>query len=291
MFSLIFTTALAPIIWGTTYYLTTEFLPPNQPFLASAIRCLPAGLVLLILFREKVDMVTLKRLFILSMLNIALFQSMLFISAYTLPGGVASLITSLQPAIIIFLAFIFKGETLESRKKLMLITAFIGMCCIFLTPQTQLNTIGVLAAFIGALSMSFGTFFSREWSTQINIYAFTGYQLTFGGIVLLLVSPFFDIYPDSIELKNIYGYGYLVVFGAIISYSLWFNGIKKLPLGIVTPLGFLSPITAIILGWLALEQSMNLVQGFGIFLVLVSLYGLVSSGKNKIKINAQQENQ
>ncbi|WP_415679629.1 EamA family transporter, partial [Vibrio diazotrophicus] len=82
-------------------------------------------------------------------------------------------------------------------------------------------------------------------------------------------------------LKNIYGYGYLVVFGAIISYSLWFNGIKNLPLGIVTPLGFLSPITAITLGWLALDQSMSLVQGFGMLLVLVSLYGLVLSGKKK----------
>nr|WP_319554177.1 EamA family transporter [uncultured Vibrio sp.] len=279
MITLIFTTALAPIIWGTTYYLTTEFLPPNQPFLSAAIRSLPAGLVLLLFFREKIDRLTRKRLFILSILNIALFQSMLFISAYTLPGGVASLITSLQPAIIIFLAFIFKGEHLENRKKFMLVTAFLGMCCIFLTPKITINFIGITAAFIGAISMSFGTFFSREWSTNINIYAFTGYQLTFGGMVLLCISPFFDIYPDTIEFKNIYGYGYLVIFGAIISYSLWFNGVKKIPLGVVTPLGFLSPITAITLGWLALDQSMTFIQGFGILLVLVSLYGLVISGK------------
>jgi len=204
---------------------------------------------------------------------------MLFISAYTLPGGVAALIGSLQPAIIIFLAFIFKGERLESKKKLMLATAFLGMCCIFITPQIRLNFIGVSAAFVGALSMSFGTFFSREWPTNINVYAFTGYQLTFGGIALLCISPLFDTYPSTIELKNMYGYGYLIIFGAIISYSLWFNGVKKLPLGVVTPLGFLSPITAIAVGWLALDQSMTLIQGFGILLVLASLYRLVIPGK------------
>ena len=44
----ILSTALAPLIWGSTYLVTTEFLPPNRPFTAALIRVLPAGLLLLV---------------------------------------------------------------------------------------------------------------------------------------------------------------------------------------------------------------------------------------------------
>ena len=43
----ILTTVLAPLIWGSTYLVTTEFLPPNHPLTAALIRVLPAGLLLL----------------------------------------------------------------------------------------------------------------------------------------------------------------------------------------------------------------------------------------------------
>ncbi|WP_443190693.1 hypothetical protein [Pseudomonas indica] len=35
-------TALAPAIWGSTYIVTTELLPPDRPFVAAVLRCLPA---------------------------------------------------------------------------------------------------------------------------------------------------------------------------------------------------------------------------------------------------------
>ncbi|WP_052404650.1 DMT family transporter [Vibrio diazotrophicus] len=203
-------TAIAPIILGTTYFLTTEFLPPNQPFLNAAIRCLPAGIVLLSLFGRKVDRNSLKRLLVLSILNISLFQSMLFISAYHLPGGLATLIGSFQPIIILLIAFVLKGDTVSRRNLIFIILSILGISLTFINNSLEVNTVGVSAAIIGSLSMSLGTFLSREWSTKINIYAFTGYQLALGGLALLFISPFFDTYPTNFEAKNIYGYLYLI---------------------------------------------------------------------------------
>lgn len=42
-------TAIAPIVWGSTYIVTTEVLPPHSPLMASLVRALPAG-ILLVLF-------------------------------------------------------------------------------------------------------------------------------------------------------------------------------------------------------------------------------------------------
>lgn len=45
-------TALAPIVWGSTYIVTTEMLPANAPMTLAALRALPAGILLLIIMRQ-----------------------------------------------------------------------------------------------------------------------------------------------------------------------------------------------------------------------------------------------
>ena len=45
-------TALTPVIWATTYYVTTEFLPPGRPILAGVLTglggslCMAFGIIL-----------------------------------------------------------------------------------------------------------------------------------------------------------------------------------------------------------------------------------------------------
>ncbi|WP_205783018.1 hypothetical protein [Microbacterium sp. ABRD28] len=45
-------TAVAPISWGATYYVTRHFLPADAPLWGAALRALPAGLILLLLARR-----------------------------------------------------------------------------------------------------------------------------------------------------------------------------------------------------------------------------------------------
>ena len=43
--------AICPVIFGTTYLLTTQFLPPGRPLLAALMRSLPTGVVLVLATR------------------------------------------------------------------------------------------------------------------------------------------------------------------------------------------------------------------------------------------------
>jgi len=45
-------TALAPAIWGSTYLVTTELLPPGRPLTVALLRALPAGVLLLAVVRQ-----------------------------------------------------------------------------------------------------------------------------------------------------------------------------------------------------------------------------------------------
>ena len=45
--------ACGPVIWGSTYIVTTEMLPPDRPFTAAVLRTVPAGLILLAISRHR----------------------------------------------------------------------------------------------------------------------------------------------------------------------------------------------------------------------------------------------
>lgn len=83
-------TAIAPALWGTTYLVTTEFLPPDRPLLAGTLRALPAGLILLAFTRTLPRGSWWLKALALGTLNIGAFFALLFVSAYRLPGGVSA---------------------------------------------------------------------------------------------------------------------------------------------------------------------------------------------------------
>ena len=95
--------ALAPVIFGTTYLLTTQFLPPGRPLLAALMRSLPTGVVLVALTRTWPPRGWWGRLAVLSILYCSAFFPLHFIAAYRLPGGVASVINSITPLIVVVL--------------------------------------------------------------------------------------------------------------------------------------------------------------------------------------------
>lgn len=96
--------ALAPVAWGTTYLVATELLPDGRPMLAAALRALPAGLVLLAVFRWLPEGRWWQRAFVLGTLNIGLFFALLFVAAYRLPGGVAATVGAVQSLMVSLLA-------------------------------------------------------------------------------------------------------------------------------------------------------------------------------------------
>jgi probable blue pigment (indigoidine) exporter len=61
----LFLTGLAAVIWGTTYMVTTRWLPEGYPLTTSLIRALPAGLLLLAFVRELPKGVWLVRVLVL----------------------------------------------------------------------------------------------------------------------------------------------------------------------------------------------------------------------------------
>lgn len=265
-------TAIAPAIWGSTYYVTTQFLPQGYPMHVAMLRALPAGLLLLVLVRRLPDGIWWGRVFVLGALNFAFFWVMLFMAAYRLPGGVAATVGAVQPLIVIALSRIYLARAIRSLTVLAGIIGIAGVACLVLTPQAALDPVGVAAAFAGAVSMAFGTVLTRKWQPPVSSLTFTAWQLAAGGLLLVPVAVFFEPALPALSAANVLGLAYLGLIGAAFTYLLWFRGLSRIEPSAAASLGFLSPVTATLLGWLALGQNLAPAQIAGFVMVLSSVW-------------------
>lgn len=265
-------TAVAPIVWGSTYIVSTEFLAGFSPMTVAMLRALPAGLLLLAIVRQLPTGIWWLRAFILGALNISIFLSMLFVAAYRLPGGVAGTVLSAQPLIVVFLASLLLSARLRSLAVVGALVGMIGVALLVLTPNATLDPIGIAAGLAGATSMAMGVTLARKWQPPVSPLTFTSWQLTTGGLLLVPVVVLFDGSIPVPTISNLIGLVWLGLIGAALTYALWFRGIGRLAPSAVSSLLFLSPLTAVLLGWVFLGQSLTVLQITGIALVIGSIW-------------------
>jgi len=264
-------TALAPAVWGSTYFVTTEFLPQGYPLTLAVLRALPAGLLLLLIVRRLPPREWLGRVFILGGLNFAVFWSLLFVAAYRLPGGVAATVGSIQSLAVIFLAHYLLKSPVAALSVFAAAAGVGGVALLILGPSAALDPLGIAAGLGGALSMAAGTVLTRKWQPPVSLLTFTSWQLTAGGLLLVPLAFLVEPPLPALDMNNVGGIAYLTLIGAALTYFLWFRGVARIEPSAVSMLGLMSPMTAVILGWIALGQSLTVVQVMGAIVILTSL--------------------
>lgn len=264
-------TALAPAIWGSTYIVTTEILPPDRPFTAALLRALPAGLLLVLYSRYLPRRSEWPRLLVLAALNIGFFQALLFVAAYRLPGGLAAVVGAIQPLLVMGLVWSMDQQRPASVAVAASVVGIAGMAALLLAPGASWDPTGIAAAFVGTACMASGTYLTRRWRPTVPLLAFTGWQLLIGGLFLLPVAWLIDPPLPQLSPLQWLGYTYLSLFGALLAYVLWFRGIARLAPVAVSSLGLLSPLVAVLLGWALLGQSITGVALLGLIAVLGSI--------------------
>ena len=264
-------TALAPIAWGTTYVVATEFLPPGHPLLVAAFRSLPIGILLTITLRRLPQGIWWWRILILGSLNIGIFQALLFVAAYRLPGGVAATAGAIQPLLVVVFAWLVLNEKPSALSIKVAIAGFVGVGLLVLSPGARLDGIGILAALAGAASMGLGTVLTKRWQPPVPVLVFTSWQLVVGGALLLPIALMVEGPFAHLSKTNIQGLIYLGVIGTGLAYLLWFRGIAQLKASAVSYLGLMSPVMAAMIGFVWLHETLTSMQIMGIAIIFTSV--------------------
>jgi probable blue pigment (indigoidine) exporter len=264
-------TGLTPMIWGSTYLVTTELLPPGRPLLAAAVRALPAGLIVLALTRTLPRGVWWWKAAVLGALNIGIFFALLFVAAYRLPGGVAATFGAVQPLLVAALAIPLLGQRPTRWRLAWGVAGVLGVGLVVIRGSVALDGIGLLAALAGAAAMSAGMVLTKRWGRPVPLLAFTGWQLTAGGLLLAPLALLFEGPPPALDGRATLGFLWLGLFGTLLAYANWFRGLDRLPVIAASFLTLIAPVVATILGWLVLTQSLTPLQITGMIIAFAAV--------------------
>lgn len=264
--------ALAPMVWGTTYIVTTRFLPEGYPLFAALMRSLVPGIVALIIARQLPQGSWWWKSAILGALTMGIFFPLLFVSAQELPGGVAATVGAVQPLFIIVLAATVLHEKFSQWKASWAIVGVIAVGLVVLGPHARLSATGVIAALCAALSMAIGVVLTKKWGRPQGVSAigYAGWQMTAAGLLLLVPTLIVGV-PQEIDGRAWLGYAWLGGIGALFSYSIWFAAIRRLPVTSTGLLGLLSPLVATVIGVSFAGERFTAIQAIGFALAITAL--------------------
>jgi probable blue pigment (indigoidine) exporter len=264
-------TAVAPIAWGSGYYVTETFLPPDRPLFGATVRALPFGLLLLAVRPGLPRGIWWWRALALGTLNIGAFFVLIFVAAYRLPGGTAATLTATAPILMMLLAW---GLIRERPRRASLAGAAVGaagVALLVLHADFAVDPIGVAASF-GAVTMSsLGFVLVKRWPPPVDLLTFTAWQLVAGGLVLLPVALLVEGAPPPIGLRAVGGFLYLGLVGTLLAYVVWFRGLQRLPAAAVSLVGLVNPVAGTLVGVALAGESFGATQALGLLLVLVGV--------------------
>lgn len=266
-------TALAPVAWGTTYLVTTEFLPPGRPLFAAAARSLPVGVVLVLRTRRLPRGEWWWKAGVLGALNIGAFFPLLFVAAYRLPGGVAATSVALQPLVAAGVAAVVIREPITRRTVLGALTGLFGVALLALQPGARLDAIGLLAAGAATASMSTGVVLAKHWGRPVDITTFAGWQLLVGGSLISATAVLVEGAPPRVDGTQLAGLSWIALVTTGLAYTVWMRGVQALPIATTSMLTLISPVVASVLGWWVLDQVLSPVQLLGAALVAGAVAG------------------
>jgi probable blue pigment (indigoidine) exporter len=264
-------TALAPIAWGTNYYVTRHFLPAGYPLYGATLRALPAGVLLLALARERPHGAWWWRSAVLGVLNIGAFFVLIYVAAEKLPSSVASTLMASSAAVMMLLAWGLLGDRPRALSVIGAVVGFGGVCLMLLGSTGSVDPIGVLASLAAMAMSSTGYVLAKKWSDDISVLALTSWQLIGGGLVVAPVAVLTEGTFPQLSGEAIAGFAYVTLVATALAFVAWFTGLRHLPAGTVGLIGLLNPLTGVLLGTLVASEAFGPRQVLGTALVLTGV--------------------
>jgi len=278
--------------WGTTYAVTQYTLPDWPPLLLGAMRALPAGLLLLAIRPTMPKKSEWGVLFRLGLINIAVFFSLIFVMALTLPSAISGV------GMISVPVFAMLYHWVINKRRPNVIQAFFGLVLIALAwmlfdpGSISLSPIGLMAMFAAILCIVVGSSITKSQAERIHWWSILTWQLLIGGALLAIAAAVHALFSPGAYLEaaqtfsasNGAGLLWIILLNTALGYIMYVWLLQRMTVVDFTFGGIANPIAGIISGMVLLNESFSphqylLMAGMILTSLLPQIIQLISNRK------------
>ncbi len=284
---------LCTLLWGSAYpcikigYEVFHIAQDDitSKFVFAGYRFFLAGVIVLIiaiLLKKEVFVFNKKALGQIALLGLGQtsLQYIFFYIGMTYTSGIrGSIITGSGTFFSIILAHIlYKNDKLNLNKIIGCIIGFTGVVIANLNGDSLLGNSFTLKGegfvMLAALSLSVASIYGKEITRKLDPFLVSGYQLSIGGIILILLGYVFGGTLSGFTIKSISLLMYMALLSSV-AFSIWTILLKYNKVGFISMFNFLIPIFGSILSAIFLGENIFdikilialILVCFGIYLV------------------------
>jgi drug/metabolite transporter (DMT)-like permease len=189
-------------------------------------------------------------------------------------AGTAALLVNVGPVVVAILAGVFLGEGFPSRLFVGCAIAFVGCAAIGVaTAQTRVGAaIGLALLAVAVLAYSTAIVVQKPVLARVP-----SFQVTFIGVVAATIAclPFAPLLASELPRAPIGAIAWTVYLGAFptaIGFLTWSFALRRTSAGRLGTLTYLSPVVAVLLGWVLLHEAPPWLALAGGALSLIGVY-------------------
>jgi drug/metabolite transporter (DMT)-like permease len=108
------------------------------------------------------------------------------------------------------------------------------------------------------------------------------FPILFAGIIMIIIALLFeDTSENKYDFNSIFSVCFLALFGTVVAFTTYYWLLKRMNVVILSLSSFITPIIAVILGWIFLDEVLDQNTFIGSLLVLIGvLFANFNGAKN-----------
>ena len=280
------------VIWGTTYLVIRIGVQHLPPMLFAGIRWIIAGSIFIVFMKWKGKALPkaneIVHLAIVGLALLGLGNGLVVVSEQWIPSGLTALLLSTVPFGIVGLESLLpKGPKLNLTIIAGLIMGLLGVFLIFKGEVKYLlvveNRLGILGIMMAVFFWSLGSIYSKYKKVNVHPLMGASVQMLVAGTAMAIVGVSLgELQKITLEMKGFLSLAYLITVGSWVGYGSYIYAIAHLPLSLVATHAYVNPIIALFLGWLILDEELNLQIIIAAFVIFVGV-SIVRHGSAQLK--------
>ena len=281
------------ILWGGSFLAIREIVAIVPPFFAAGFRFTIAGLILVLFSclrgRGSCSLRQWRGAAALGFIMFTCMYADLFWAETRVPSGIAAVISAMIPI------WIFVGEfmLLRTQRATVLsvtgvVLGFAGVSALVWQPRgsaTSISTFAMMVMIGGTLCWSGGTLWSRKLSLPKPQTLNAGWQMAFGGSLLLVLAvvsgemhrmPVLTVLLRPVILASM---AYLIFAASILAFTSYVWLIAHEPATRVASYAYVNPVIALFAGAVLAGEQLSGFQMAGVFLVIAGVFATLMGKK------------
>lgn len=269
------------LIWGSTWLAIRLGLDSLTPFIGAGSRFLLAVLVFYLIMKIKklqlqTDKESIKLYIQLGFFSYLIPFGLVYWGQQYVASGLASVIFGIFPFFILINSkFRLPNENIGLLRVIGMIIAFCGIVIIFIEgfyKDFSFSVYGELAILLSAMMQAYTAVSIKKHGHHLNPWTMNLLPMLIGGVGMLLIGFIFEDTSKLIfDEKAILSVLYLGIFGSVVTFTAYYWLMKKINVILLSLVAFITPIIAIFLGVIFLNEQLEMKHIIGSVFVLAGL--------------------